>query len=105
MWSFVGNKKQQRWLWYAWEPRLKRIIAHIFGRRSKRHFANYWGCCQVSISSSGVPTTSVLMRCCRMKNTSGASFTRSGLSVSLTWFDTNNQIEYMTEFLFLWCLS
>ncbi|KPE06491.1 transposase, partial [Yersinia pestis] len=81
MWSFVGNKKQQRWLWYAWEPRLKRIIAHIFGRRSKRHFANYWGCCQVSISSSGVPTTSVLMRCCRMKNTSGASFTRSGLSV------------------------
>ncbi|RWA45785.1 transposase, partial [Yersinia pestis] len=19
MWSFVGNKKQQRWLWYAWE--------------------------------------------------------------------------------------
>ncbi|EIR53729.1 putative transposase, partial [Yersinia pestis PY-14] len=55
----MGNKKQQRWLWYAWEPRLKRIIAHIFGRRSKRHFANYWGCCQVSISSSGVPTTSV----------------------------------------------
>ncbi len=25
MWSFVGNKKQQRWLWYAWEPRFKRI--------------------------------------------------------------------------------
>ncbi|WMV72050.1 IS1 family transposase [Xenorhabdus griffiniae] len=36
MWSFVGNKKQQRWLWYAWEPRLKRIIAHTFGRRSKK---------------------------------------------------------------------
>ncbi|CDH26629.1 transposase [Xenorhabdus bovienii str. kraussei Becker Underwood] len=28
MGSFVGNKKQQRGLWYAWEPRLKRIIAH-----------------------------------------------------------------------------
>lgn len=36
MWSFVGNKKQQRWLWYAWEPRLKRIIAHAFGDRSKK---------------------------------------------------------------------
>ncbi len=36
MWSFVGNKKQQRWLWYAWEPRLKRIIAHAFGRRNKK---------------------------------------------------------------------
>ncbi|ENF4439120.1 IS1 family transposase, partial [Salmonella enterica subsp. enterica serovar Anatum] len=36
MWSFVGNKKQQRWLWYAWEPRLKRIIAHAFGGRSKK---------------------------------------------------------------------
>ena len=36
MWSFVGNKKRQRWLWYAWEPRLKRIIAHVFGSRSKK---------------------------------------------------------------------
>ncbi len=34
-WSFVGNKKQQRWLFYAWEPRFKKIIAHAFGSRSK----------------------------------------------------------------------
>ena len=34
-WSFVGHKKNQRWLWYAWEPRFKRIIAHAFGRRSE----------------------------------------------------------------------
>ena len=33
-WSFVGNKRNQRWLWYAWEPRFKRIIAHAFGRRT-----------------------------------------------------------------------
>ena len=33
-WSFVGSKKNQRWLWYAWEPRFKRIIAHAFGRRT-----------------------------------------------------------------------
>ena len=36
MWSFVSHKKQQRWLWYVWEPRLKRIIAHVFGSRSKK---------------------------------------------------------------------
>lgn len=36
MWSFVGNKKKQRWLWYAWEPRLKTMIAHVFGSRGKR---------------------------------------------------------------------
>ncbi|MDE9537301.1 IS1 family transposase, partial [Xenorhabdus bovienii] len=35
-WSFVGNKKNQRWLWYAWEPRLKRILAHVFGDRSRK---------------------------------------------------------------------
>ncbi|MEQ5434099.1 IS1 family transposase [Providencia huaxiensis] len=35
-WPFVANKKQQRWLWYAWEPHLKRIIAHAFGRRNKK---------------------------------------------------------------------
>ncbi len=40
MWSFIGNKKRQRWLWYAWEPRLKRIIAHVFGSRSKKTLCN-----------------------------------------------------------------
>ncbi|MDC9623944.1 IS1 family transposase [Xenorhabdus sp. XENO-7] len=35
-WSFVGNKKNQRWLWYAWEPNQKQIIAHVFGDRSKK---------------------------------------------------------------------
>ncbi|ELM6648790.1 IS1 family transposase [Vibrio vulnificus] len=33
-WSFVGKKKNRRWLWYAWEPRYKRIIAHAFGKRN-----------------------------------------------------------------------
>lgn len=33
-WSFVGNKKNRRWLWYAWEPRDKRVIAHAFGKRN-----------------------------------------------------------------------
>ncbi|WP_155272318.1 IS1 family transposase [Xenorhabdus bovienii] len=34
--SFVGSKKNQRWLWYAWEPRMKRIVAHVFGDRSRK---------------------------------------------------------------------
>ncbi len=33
-WSFVRTKKNRRWLWYAWEPRYKRIIAHAFGQRN-----------------------------------------------------------------------
>ena len=32
-WGCVGKKKNQRCLWYAWEPRFQRIIAHVFGRR------------------------------------------------------------------------
>ncbi|WP_208612550.1 IS1 family transposase [Xenorhabdus vietnamensis] len=35
-WSFVGNKKNQRWLWYAWEPNKKRVVAHVFGDRSRK---------------------------------------------------------------------
>ncbi|WP_354007591.1 IS1 family transposase [Endozoicomonas lisbonensis] len=35
-WSYVGNKKNQRWLFYAWEPRYQRVIAHVFGRRTKK---------------------------------------------------------------------
>ena len=38
-WSFVGNKKNRRWLWYAWEPRYKRIIAHAFGKRNNETLA------------------------------------------------------------------
>ncbi|MHC0448792.1 MAG: IS1 family transposase [Candidatus Lariskella arthropodorum] len=30
----MRGKKLQRWLWYAWEPRLKRIISHAFGERT-----------------------------------------------------------------------
>ena len=34
MWSFVRGKNYNAGLWYAWEPTLKRIIAHAFGDRS-----------------------------------------------------------------------
>ena len=33
MGSFVGNKHPKRWLWCAYDIRLKRVIAHVFGCR------------------------------------------------------------------------
>lgn len=33
-WSFVCHKKQQRWLWYAWQPHLKVVLAYAFGPRA-----------------------------------------------------------------------
>ena len=35
-WSYVANKKNQRWLFYAWEPRYQKVIVHVFGRRTKK---------------------------------------------------------------------
>lgn len=34
MWSFVGKKDEQFWLWYAFEPRSKQILAWHCGRRT-----------------------------------------------------------------------
>mgnify|MGYP003503881147 FL=1 len=32
-WSFVQNKKQQRWLWYAIDKSTKKVLAFVFGSR------------------------------------------------------------------------
>jgi insertion element IS1 protein InsB len=34
MWSFVGHKEQQAWLWYAFEPHSKQIVAWTVGERT-----------------------------------------------------------------------
>lgn len=34
MWSFVGSKQDQYWLWYAFEPETKQILAWQCGRRT-----------------------------------------------------------------------
>ena len=36
MWSFVGGKKQPRWLWEALDHQTGRIVAYTFGRRADR---------------------------------------------------------------------
>jgi insertion element IS1 protein InsB len=33
MWSFVGRKKQQRWLWGVLDHQTGRVVAYVFGRR------------------------------------------------------------------------
>jgi IS1 family transposase len=34
MWSFVGKKENQRWLWYAFDPARKKIVCWQIGRRT-----------------------------------------------------------------------
>ena len=59
MWSFVGKKKEQRWLWHAMDHRTGKILAYVFGRRKDdvflklkallepfgitRYYTDYWG--------------------------------------------------------------
>jgi insertion element IS1 protein InsB len=32
-WSFVGNKSNQRWLWYAVDHATNTVLAYVFGKR------------------------------------------------------------------------
>jgi hypothetical protein len=34
MWSFVEKKKNQSWLWYAFSPKTKQVLAYVRGRRT-----------------------------------------------------------------------
>lgn len=38
MWSYVGNKKEQRWLWHAINHRTGTVLAYVFGRRKDEVF-------------------------------------------------------------------
>jgi insertion element IS1 protein InsB len=38
MWSFVGRKKDQRWLWPAMDHRSGQVLAYVFGRRQDEVF-------------------------------------------------------------------
>ena len=37
-WSFVGNKANQRWLWYAVDHATNTVLAYVFGRRTDEAF-------------------------------------------------------------------
>ncbi len=38
MWSFVGSKRQQRWLWHAIDHHTGQVLASVFGRREDKVF-------------------------------------------------------------------
>jgi insertion element IS1 protein InsB len=38
MWSFVGSKSQQRWLWHAIDHHTGQILAYVFGTREDETF-------------------------------------------------------------------
>ena len=38
MWSFVGSKRHQRWLWHALDRRSGQVLAYVFGRRKDEVF-------------------------------------------------------------------
>ena len=38
MWSFVGKKKNQRWLWHAIDRLTGKVLAYVFGRRKDEVF-------------------------------------------------------------------
>ena len=38
MWSFVGRKEEQRWLWQALDHRSGTVLAYVFGKRQDQAF-------------------------------------------------------------------
>lgn len=38
MWSFIGRKRNQRWLWHALDRRSGQVLAYVFGRRKDEVF-------------------------------------------------------------------
>jgi insertion element IS1 protein InsB len=38
MWSYVGKKKEPRWLWHALEHGTGIVLAYVFGRRQDEAF-------------------------------------------------------------------
>ena len=38
MWSFVGKKSNQRWLWHAIDRATGKVLAYVFGRRKDEVF-------------------------------------------------------------------
>ena len=37
-WSYVGNKSNQRWLWYAVDHATNTVLAYVFGKRKDEVF-------------------------------------------------------------------
>ena len=42
LWSFVGNKGQKRWLWFALNRRTRQVVAFVIGDRSAKTCRKLW---------------------------------------------------------------
>jgi insertion element IS1 protein InsB len=82
MWSFVGKKKEPRWLWHALDHQTGKVLAYVFGRRKDevflqlkalltpfgitRYYTDYWGTYQRNLApevhSPGKHTTQQIER-------------------------------------------
>ena len=43
-WSYVGNKSNQRWLWYAIDHATNTVLAYVFGKRKDEVFKDSKPC-------------------------------------------------------------
>ena len=50
MWSFVGAKARERWLWHALDPHTGRVLAYVVGTRKDAMFLKL----QVLLESFGI---------------------------------------------------
>ncbi len=44
MWSFIGKKANQRWLWHAIERTSGKVLAYVFGTRKDEVFLQLKAC-------------------------------------------------------------
>jgi insertion element IS1 protein InsB len=83
MWSFVGKKHEQQWLWHAIDHRSGRVLAYVLGHRKDAVFLKLkaplepFGITQY-YTAIGAPTHVISMR----MSTNRASATRSKSSAS-----------------------
>ena len=43
MWSYVGRKGNQRWLWHGIDRETRKVLAYVFGERKDRVFLDLKG--------------------------------------------------------------
>lgn len=42
LWSFVGKKSKKRWIWVAYDPSMRLVIAYHIGGRGKKAARKFW---------------------------------------------------------------
>jgi insertion element IS1 protein InsB len=77
-WSFVGNKSNQRWLWYAVDHATNTVLAYVFGKRKdevfkklkallepfgiSRYYTDDWGLMSVTLKSTSMRWVSATLK-------------------------------------------